>query len=265
MLIMSGFFIVNLMNTEASVIEAERINVHDKVASLLNDNLNGQVDTVTRSVSYYYENSKLANIKEELATEITTFRDTIEHIYKNSASQVDAETSINAFINGYRWDNGRYIFAYDADTVVNKANGANASIIGTSAYDKKDTNGKFYARNIVNAAKVDTVGFASYHFLNPTTDEVEEKLTASVYFKPLNLVIATGEYISTLKQDEIQAALQTISSSNYGHNGYFWIQDRNGKILAHPKASVVGSTIANTTKIANSIRGKSEGAVRVAC
>ena len=130
------------MTTETSVVEAERNNVHHKVSSLLNDNLKGQVDTVTRSISYYYENSKQANIKEELATEITTFRDAIERIYNSSSSQIDAEQSVNAFINGYRWDNGRYIFAYDADTVINKANGANASIISTSAYDKKDTNGK---------------------------------------------------------------------------------------------------------------------------
>ncbi|MGF1733228.1 methyl-accepting chemotaxis protein [Photobacterium kasasachensis] len=251
------------MNTEKSVVETERDNVNHKVTSLLNDNLSGQVDTVTRSIAYYYENSKQENIKKELAAEITTFRGAIERIYNNSASPIDGETSVIAFINGYRWDNGRYIFAYDADTIINKANGANVTIIGTSAYNEKDTDGKFYARNIVNAAKADTVGFTSYHFLNPVTHEAEEKLTASVYFKPLNLVIATGEYISTLKQDEIEAALQTINSSKYGQNGYFWIQDRNGKILAHPKAAVVGKTIANTTKIANSIKSKSEVFVKI--
>ena len=207
MLIMSGFFITSLVNTEKSVIEAEHSNVNKKVTKLLNDNLNGQVDTVTRSISYYYENSKQEKIKAELATEIATFRDSVERIYNNSASITDAKTSVYAFINEYRWGDGRYIFAYDAATVINKANGANASIIGTSAYDKTDTNGKYYARDIVNAAKANTIGFTSYHFLNPVTKTVEEKITASVYFKPLNLVIATGEYISTLRQDEIEAAL----------------------------------------------------------
>ena len=66
LLAMSGFFITSLINTEQSVLEAESGNVSVKVAKLLNDNLKGQVDTVTRSISYYYENSKQENIKAEL-------------------------------------------------------------------------------------------------------------------------------------------------------------------------------------------------------
>ncbi|WP_245905401.1 cache domain-containing protein [Photobacterium lipolyticum] len=253
------------MKTEKSVLEAEQSNVSVKVAKLLNDSLKGQVDTVTRSISYYYENSKLENIKAELATDITTFRDAIESIYHNSASAADAEASINAFINEYRWDNGRYIFAYDATSIVNKANGANASIIGTSAYDKKDTNGNYYARNIVSATKANTIGFTCYHFLNPATQKVEEKLTASFYFEPLNMVVATGEYISTLRRDELEAALKTISSSKYGQNGYFWVQDKNGKVLAHPKAEIIGTIVPSTTsRIADRIKGQSEAFVKIA-
>ncbi|PSW06832.1 methyl-accepting chemotaxis protein [Photobacterium lipolyticum] len=265
LLTMSGFFITSLMNTENAVLEAESSNVSVKVAKLLNDNLKGQVDTVTRSISYYYENSNQENIKAELATEIETFKDTIDSIYNNSASAADAESSIYAFINEYRWDDGRYIFAYDAATVINKANGANASIIGTSSYDKKDINGNYYAQDIVSSAKANKVGFTSYQFFNPKTKNTEEKLTASVYFEPLNLVIATGEYISTLRQDELEAAIKTISSSKYGQNGYFWVQDKNGKILAHPKAEVIGTVIpATTLKIANSIKGQSEAFVKIA-
>jgi signal transduction histidine kinase/DNA-binding response OmpR family regulator len=265
LLTVSGFFITSLMNTEKSVLEAEQSNVSVKVAKLLNDNLKGQVDTVTRSLSYYYENSKLENIKAELATDITTFRDAIDNIYNNSDSAADAETSIHAFINEYRWDNGRYIFAYDATSIVNKANGANTSIIGTSAYDKKDTNGNYYAQNIVSATKANAIGFTSYHFLNPVTQKVEEKLTASFYFEPLNLIVATGEYISTLKRDELEAALHTISSSKYGQNGYFWVQDKNGKILAHPKADIIGTIVPSTTsRIADRIKGQSEAFVKIA-
>ncbi len=110
LLTMSGFFITSLINTEKSVLEAEQRNVSVKVAKLLNDNLKGQVDTVTRSLSYYYENSKLENIKAELATDISAFRDTIDSIYRNSASAAEAETSIQAFINQYRWGGMAGIF-----------------------------------------------------------------------------------------------------------------------------------------------------------
>ncbi|WP_299018340.1 cache domain-containing protein [uncultured Photobacterium sp.] len=263
LLTMSGFFISSLINTEKSVLEAEQNNVSVKVAKLLNDNLKGQVDTVTRSLSYYYENSKLENIKVELAKDISAFSGTIESIYLNSDSDIDAEISIRAFINQYRWHNGRYIFAYDATTIVNMANGVNAEIVGTSAFNKKDDSGNYYARNIVDAAKANEIGFTAYHYLNPMTNKVEEKLTASVYFEPLNLVVATGEYTSTLRRDELEAAILTISSSKYGKNGYFWVQDEEGRILAHPDSSIVGTVIPTTTKkIADKIRGKSEAFVK---
>lgn len=265
LLIMSCFFITSLMSTEKAVLEAEQSNVSDKVALLLNDHLKGQVDTVTRSLSDYYENSKLESIRAELATDISTFRDTIESIYRNSGSAAEAETSIHAFINEYHWNNGRYIFAYDATTLVNKANGVKASIIGSSAINKTDSKGVYYARDIVAEARSNDIGFASYHFLNPVTRKVEEKLTASFYFAPLNLVIATGEYISTLRKDKLQAALNSISASKYGQNGYFWVQDKNGKILAHPKSEIIGTTIpSTTTKIANAIRGQTEAFVQIA-
>jgi len=264
MLIVSAFFIFSLINTEESVLRAEENNVSDKVEKLLNDNLKGQVDTVTLSLASYYENSKQENIKAELATEINEFRKTIDSIYAHSASVDEAKASVYAFINGYLWNNGRYLFAYDATSIVNKANGINTSIIGTSSFDATDKKGIYYARNIVNVAKNNTVGFTSYYFSNPVTNTVEEKLTASFYFKPLNLVIATGEYISTLRKDELQAAISTVSSTAYGQNGYFWIQDKDGSILAHPKASIVGTALSTTTKIANSMKGKSEAFVKIA-
>ncbi|WP_299018430.1 methyl-accepting chemotaxis protein [uncultured Photobacterium sp.] len=265
LLVLGGFFITSQLNTEKNVLEVESNNVKRQVAKLMNDNLMGQVDTVSRSITDYYEQSKLESIKSELGKEITTFRNTIEKIYQNSGSVYDAKANINAFINEYRWNNGRYILAYDADSIINIANGVNKKIIGTSSFDKTDKKGNYYAQNIVNAAKGSTIGFSSYYFLNPTTNKIEEKITASVFFEPLNLVIATGEYISTLKHDKLQAALNTISSSKYGDNGYFWVQNKDGKILAHPKKEIIGTVIPSTTRlIANQIQGKSDVFVKIA-
>ena len=265
LLIMGGFFITSLIDTKESVLETEKANVNNKVAQLLNDNLKGQVDTVTLALSDFYEDTKIDHIKGILATEITEFRSTFESIYNNSVSVTEAEDRIHAFINEYHWNNGRYLLAYDATSIINKANGINSKIIGNSSYNSTDKKGTYYARNIVNVAKNNPIGFTSYYFNNPVTGNIEEKLTAAFYFEPLNLVIATGEYISTLRKDEIQAALDTISSSKYGQNGYFWVQDKNGKILAHPKASIVGTVVPSTTdKVARELNGKSEAFVKIA-
>lgn len=263
LLAISAFFIVNMINTEVAVLEEQEINVTDKVELLINDKLRGQVDSITLSISGLYEQSKVSNIKLALQAELTTFTDTIKSIYNTSASHEEAEIAVFAFINGYRWDNGRYIFAYDADSIVNVANGAHKSYIGKNEKDSTDKKGNYYGRDIVSAAKRQEVGFTSYYFLNETSGKVEEKISASFYFKPMNLVIATGEYVSTLKQDMIDEVLKNITASKYGKNGYFWIQDNQGKILAHPKQEVVGKTLKSTRQSVASLRGKDDAFVRM--
>ncbi|RTR32191.1 methyl-accepting chemotaxis protein [Shewanella atlantica] len=263
LLAISAFFITNMINTELAVLEEQEINVTDKVEELVNDKLKGQVDSITLSISGLYEQSKVTNIKLALQAELTTFTDTIKNIYNSSASHEEAKIAIYAFINEYRWDNGRYIFAYDADSIVNVANGAHKSYIGKNEKDSTDKKGNYYGRDIVSAAKRQEVGFTSYYFLNETSGKVEEKISASFYFKPMNLVVATGEYVSTLKQDKIDQVLKNITASKYGKNGYFWIQDNQGKILAHPKQEVVGKTLKSTKQSVASLRGKDDAFVRM--
>jgi len=258
LLAVSSFFTVSILNIEQSVLKQEKINISEKAEDLIKENLLGQVDTIILSLSGLYEQSKVGNIKAELRAEINTFRQTITNIYASSASPDLARLSIYAFINNYRWDNGRYIFAYDADTIVNMANGVNSGILGSSSNDSTDERGTFYARNIVAAAKAQDLGFSNYYFTNPASQQVEEKLSVSFYFEPLNLVIATGEYVSTLKQHKIDAALNNIIAAKYGSNGYFWVQDANGKILAHPQQALVGQTLANTRNAMNSLAGKKD-------
>ena len=261
LLLMGGFSISALMSTKNAVLEVEQANVRTKFAEQVNDNLEGQVDTVTRSISDFYEHSKLGNVRKGLSTEMSAFKDVIENIYESSVSNAEATTSIYAFLNYYRWNNGRYFFAYDATTFISKAYGSNLSAVGKNGFNKKDADGKFFVRDVVASAKNNVIGFSEYSFLNPTSKTVEDKITASFYFEPLNLVIASGEYISTLKQDNIDAALHAVQVATYGENGYFWIQDKNGKILAHPKTEIVGSTVSSTTTIVASLKSTSEANV----
>ncbi|PKH05507.1 methyl-accepting chemotaxis protein [Moritella sp. Urea-trap-13] len=258
LLAVSSFFIISMLNIEKSVLAAEKQNVSTQVESVIKNNLRGQVDTITLSLADLYEQSKVENIKAELRTEITTFKQTITKMYEASNSQEEAKLAIFAFINNYQWGNGRYIFAYDADTVINMANGEDRNIIGRSSYDATDNKGVFYARHIVESARKGEVGFSSYYFSNPVTRSVEEKLSVSFYFKPLNIVVATGEYISTLKQDNIDTALKNIVAAKYGKNGYFWIQDTKGKILAHTNSALVGQTVKNTRDAISALSGNSD-------
>jgi len=261
LLLMGVFFITALLNTETSVLKEEKNNVKTQLAVMLDNNLKGQIDTVTLSISDFYTQSKLEQIKKDLLVEMTTFNATIEKIYNGSASESEAASSIYAFLNQHRWSDGRYFFAYDADSWISNAYGSNPEWIGTNGYDKTDANGNYFVRAVVESAKSNAIGFSQYPFLNPTTQKVEDKITASFYFKPLNLVVASGEYISTLKQQYLKAALQAVTHAKYGKNGYFWVQDKDGIILAHPKSELVGTAIPTTTTLASALKDKSEATV----
>ncbi|MEG3755727.1 methyl-accepting chemotaxis protein [Psychromonas arctica] len=263
LLIMAAFFIYSSIETEHYVLDKEKENVQVQLAEVLNDNLQGQIDTITYAITDFYNNSKIDNIKKGLAKEMSEFRATFDKIYQNSSSKAEAETSIYNFINQYRWNNGRYLFAYNASSYIAKAYGSNLKNIGNNDYNKVSGDGKYYVQDIVKAAKSNEIGFSEYAFTNPTTNIQEDKITASFYFEPLNLVIASGEYISTLRAHNIEAALHAVIVAKYGKNGYFWIQDTNGKIIAHPKQSIINTTTESTKLIAEAIKGKTEALVNV--
>ena len=261
--IMAAFFIYSSIETENYVLAKEKENVQVQLAEVLNENLKGQIDTITYAITDFYNDSNIENIKKNLADEMSDFRATFNKIYQNSRSKAEAETSIYNFINQYRWNNGRYLFAYNASSYVAKAYGSNTKNIGSNDYNKVSGDGKYYVRDIVKAATDNEIGFSEYAFTNPTTETQEDKITASFYFEPLNLVIASGEYISTLRGDNIKAALNAVTVAKYGNNGYFWIQDKEGKIIAHPKKTIIDTTTESTRLIADGIKGKNEALVKV--
>ncbi|QDE30785.1 methyl-accepting chemotaxis protein [Shewanella polaris] len=256
LIFVSSFFIVNLLMIEKAVLKQEKLNINDKVESLVKDNLIGQVDTLSRSVNDFYQQSKVENIRQALGDEIVVLRNTINNLYENNLTD-DPDMMIYTFLNEYQWGKGRYLFAYDADTLTNEAAGNGSVSVGDSR-DAIDEKGNYYARDIVAAAKENKIGFTNYFFSNPSTGKIEEKISASFYFEPLNLVIATGEYISTLKQGNVTAALQTIMAAKYGEHGEFWVQDLNGNILAHSQKNLIGTQTDNTVNVKQVLGDKSD-------
>ncbi|AGH81163.1 methyl-accepting chemotaxisprotein [Psychromonas sp. CNPT3] len=263
LLLLGIFSITYLINTEKIVLMAEKENVKVEFTKMLNKNLQNQVDTVTRSVSALYVQSQLEQIKNSLKDEMFDFRIAIEKIYQNSDSKEEAETIIFAFLNQYRWNNGRYLLAYDASSYVSRANGSNTMLVGLSDYYKKDADGGYFVQALVAAAKKDDIAFTQYAYLNPMTEKAENKVTVSFYFKPLDVVIATGEYIRTLQKSKREIALASLTSARYGKKGYFWIQDEKGNILAHPISSFIGKASKNAKKIVQSLKNNKENSIKI--
>ncbi len=84
-----------------------------------------------------------------------------------------------------------YVFAYDINAVM-KAHPVNPKLIGQNLYDKTDSKGKLFRKEIVELSKTKGSGFVDYTYLNPVTKKEEAKTT--YIQKAGNLIICCGAY-----------------------------------------------------------------------
>ena len=99
-------------------------------------------------------------------------------------------------------------------------------------------------------------GYVDYFWPKPTESgltEQQPKLSYVKLFKPWNWIIGTGVYIDDIEKD-VQARIEAvitdlnaaIKKQRIGDSGYFFIFDKNNKVLAHPNLQGVdGATLIN--------------------
>ena len=84
-----------------------------------------------------------------------------------------------------------YVFAYDPKGVMKGH--PNPKLIGQNLYDKADSKGKYFRKEIVDKANSQGTGWVDYTYLNPTIQKEEAKIT---YFQKVgNLVVCCGAYL----------------------------------------------------------------------
>ncbi len=257
--IFAAYNIGQVLSLKSTVLTEQQAQLEQEITTLLKAQVIGQVDNITLAISDNYQRSQESAIQADLVAFMTAIRGTLTRLYDNTLSDAPAEL-IYTFLNEYRTEHGRYLFAYNATTYANEAVGSGATAMGNDKMTR-DERGNYYVQAIVDGAREQAIAFTRYYFTNPETGEVEEKVSASFLFEPLNLVIASGEYLSSLRADRIREALETVSRARYGEAGYFWIQDAKGTILAHPNAGLVGQQVPATLKIAKAIEGREEAFV----
>ena len=261
-LILGSIFLYELISTKETVLKAERNNLEAEITDFAQGMLKDQVQAMSNSLDTLFKQSNPESIKKRMVTDLQAVLSTVQKMWDKQATR----SAINIFLESYTWGNGRYIIAFDAKRVQIKANGGDIKFDNSYAINLQDEKGNYFARELVNAAKTapNSVGFTSYYEKNPATNEVEEKLAAAVLFKPMNLVLTTSEFIVKLQTDIRQEILDTVASTTYGENGYFWIQDSNGVILAHPEQSLVGKSDQVSNTVADAVKGKEEALVLTA-
>ena len=135
--------------------------------------------------------------------------------YKNSGRDIALAEFTN--LNGPFVQDEMYIFVLDSQGNM-VAHGVNEKYADMNFINLKDSTGKSFIREIVNAANADGSGWVDYQWYNPVTKKTKPK---SLYFEKIDdLIICSGIYIVRLL-DVISYNLQHSSLREDAYLGEF--------------------------------------------
>lgn len=111
----------------------------------------------------------------------------IDSVYRAKLSQAFVDSAL--FYN----DNSGYFFIETLDSAWVVAH-INHDLIGSSRYDVQDENGKYFIRDIIQTVKYSGYGFVDYYRKNPSSNEIERKLSFVTSIPSAEWFIGTGFY-----------------------------------------------------------------------
>jgi methyl-accepting chemotaxis protein len=137
---------------------------------------------------------------------------TLQRVYdRHKAGEMTLEAAklLGAdIIRTMRFGKDGYIWA-DTSQGVNVAMLGKEAIEGKNRFDLKDVKGTYLIREIIKVAMQPGGGYTDYWFPRPGSDKPVQKRSYSLYFKPFDWVIGTGNYI-----DDLEAMVQKAAAED---------------------------------------------------
>ncbi|WP_067178099.1 methyl-accepting chemotaxis protein [Sulfurospirillum sp. UCH001] len=191
-----------------------------------------------KAINAFYEaSSSEANIAQNIKADALILKKTLDDIYANNKDRLSKDelrTMLLALINGYRYNNDvGYFYAYNLEGV-NVVHPINKALVGKNLIDMKDKEGNFVIKDILKSAKEGT-GVTKFIWPHPVTKQDEPKLSYNFYYEPLDIVIGTGDYASSIKEHFQNEAIKVLNKLRYTKDdeGYFFAYKKsaNGKYV----------------------------------
>ncbi|XOB62439.1 cache domain-containing protein [Campylobacterota bacterium DY0563] len=205
-------------------------------------------------------------IKKDLKARVNEAYSVIENIY-NKNPNTDKQTILNQIkeaLRAIRFNEGRgyfYINDLDGNIILHPIN---QNFENTNLYKRKRSETiKTIIKSLEELKTKDEV-FNNLFWYKPNEKKTKyEKITFNKVFRPLNIVVGTGEYLNNITNNVKKEILQYIQNITYGENGYVLVFDYDGYQLAHIKKEYVGKnridlTDSNGIKITQSIIAKAK-------
>lgn len=238
-LLIVGFLTASYLNLSDKHLIAEKQEIIEYVyldkKNILKNELNKILGNIEFRLSKIEQKTK-AEIKERVYNAYNIAK-SIYKTNKNLKSIEEIKTIVAKTIKAQRYNGGRgYFDIYDTKGIA-YAMPIQEQYEGMSIINFRD---KFNHLPIKEAIKIAKSkggeGFQRYEWVKPCEEHDQEymKLIFIKYFKELDLVISSGEYIVDTENDLKQYILQRIKQERFGNNGYLFVLDNKGKVIFHP-------------------------------
>ncbi|MDT8389538.1 MAG: cache domain-containing protein [Lentisphaeria bacterium] len=162
---------------------------------------------------------------------------TAESLYQTfneKRSRLEIEEMILAALRPVRFDQGHgyyFIVSLDSDMLI-LTDRPGLLDRHYSTFESKEDKAVF--TRLINFIKERQEGVFEYKWTMPGKPGASHHKIAYVKrFEPYNLVIGTGLYLDDVEAETREDLKREISNIKYGANGYFFINDLHGNILAH--------------------------------
>ncbi|MEO1923005.1 MAG: cache domain-containing protein [Nautiliaceae bacterium] len=209
--------------------EETLLNNKKKIEKIMVLSLKRDIENYSKSV----EKETKKFIKEKIYEAVGLIERYIKE-HKNESKE-HIKKDLITILSAIRWENGRgYYFVYDQNTKILDVHPLK-SFKGKYVGDFKDIKGNKVLKIYDDIVKKNGEGYAFIYFPTPNNpSKPQKKIVFIKYIKELNWVIGTGEYPKIVENKVKKALLDRILNKRYDKNGYFWVIDSKGNILAHP-------------------------------
>ncbi|MCP5077417.1 MAG: methyl-accepting chemotaxis protein [Psychromonas sp.] len=163
--------------------------------------------------------SGISLLKEELyedrKTQLKVQIESVEGILKSYQQKVvtheltleDAQNSFYSILQEMQYSGNGYFFAFTTDMVLKAS--LKGKKTGGNIANVQDANGRYVYQDILNGtSEFGDRGFTQYQFQRIANGTPEDKLSYSLHYKPWNIVVGTGIYISDITEKVVDKVIE---------------------------------------------------------
>jgi diguanylate cyclase (GGDEF)-like protein len=252
------FVLIGLFGMLSVVISVQIYNHYDNFSAiadtLRSQNQQKQQEMIKREVQRVVERIEYrkAKLKDLAAATAAARIDQVVLMVRNMLHQKEQEfasdtvrTRILETLSAIRFnDEQGYIFVLDerGEVIMHPQN---PELVGQSLLQRRDSRGKLFVKDLVALVSQQGDGSMEYTFTKPGQQGADfSKLSHADLIPELGWIIGTGVYLDDLEAEEKSSILSELQLMRYAKNGYLFVDDWTGVVLAHgAQPSLVGKNI----------------------